>query len=448
MVRWIWGAYEVQTVVLPDVVYVDASVGSSGAGTNWETAFKTIQEGVDAVSTTGTVWVTNGVYDAGGAVTPGYALTNRVCITNAIVLQSVNGPVVTVIKGAPGSNGSNDVDSIRGVFMDGGCSLNGFTVTNGYTMASGNTDYDRSGGGVWMTTNCTASNLIVRGNSARRGGGVCLEGAGAALNNSTVSDNLAMDSVGGGGILLYSGALVNNCTLNGNSSGGDGGGALLFDGGTLNNCLVSENTANTESASIGGGGIYIYLDGIVNNCTVISNAANGTGDGVYMDSGEVNNCIVWEGNNNAIYNDFDSPVRYTCASDGVTHGTDGCITNNPLFVDAAGGNFKLQDSSACINTGDDAYAPTNVTPVDLAGVPRILDGTVDMGAYEFVANYYVNASRADDSGDGYSWATAKKTIQAAVDIAEAGKTVLVTNGGVRRKQRGDAGQCAYEPGDD
>ena len=422
------GAYEVQTVVLPDVVYVDASVGSSGAGTNWATAFKTIQEGVDAVSTTGTVWVTNGVYDAGGTVTPGYALTNRVCITNAIVLQSVNGPVVTVIKGAAGSNGSNDVDSIRGVFMDGGCTLNGFTVTNGYTMASGNVDYDRSGGGVWMTTNCTASNLIVRGNSARRGGGVCVEGAGAALNNSTVSGNLAMDSVGGGGILLYSGALVNNCTLNGNSSGGDGGGALLFDGGTLNNCLVSENTANTESASIGGGGIYIYLDGIVNNCTVISNAANGTGDGVYMDSGEVNNCIVWEGNNNAIYNDFGSPVRYTCASDGVTHGTDGCITNNPLFVDAAGGNFKLQDSSACINTGDDAYAPTNVTPVDLAGVPRILDGTVDMGAYEFVANYYVNASRADDSGDGYSWATAKKTIQAAVDIAEAGKTVLVTNG--------------------
>ena len=421
------GAYEVQSVPAVDVVYVDASrPDDTGAGTNWATAKRTIQAGVDAVSTTGTVWVTNGVYDAGGAVTPGYALTNRVCITNAIVLQSVNGPAVTVIKGAAGSNGSNDVDSIRGVFMDGGCALNGFTVTNGYTMASGNTDYDRSGGGVWMTTNCTASNLIVRGNSARRGGGVCVEGAGAALNNSTVSDNLAMDSVGGGGILLYSGASVNNCTLNGNSSGGDGGGALLFDGGTLNNCLVSENTANTESASIGGGGVYIYLDGIVNNCTVSSNTANGDGDGIYMDSGEVNNSIVWEANN-AIYNDFGSPVRYTCASDGVTHGTDGCITNDPLFVDAPGGDYRLSQPSPCFNTGDNIYAPTNVSPNDLAGIPRIIDGTVDMGAYE-VNIAYADASRADDSGDGRTWATAKKTIQAALNIVTNGSYVFVTNG--------------------
>ena len=421
------GAYEVQSVPAVDVVYVDASrPDDTGAGTNWATAKRTIQAGVYAVSTTGTVWVTNGVYDAGGAVTPGYALTNRVCITNAITVQSMNGPEVTIIEGVPGSNGSNDVDSIRGVFMDGGCSLNGFTVTNGYTMASGNTDYDQSGGGVWMTTNCTASNLIVRGNSARRGGGVCVEGAGAALNNSIVSDNLAMDSVGGGGILLYSGASVNNCTLNGNSSSGDGGGALLFDGGTLNNCLVSENTANTESASIGGGGVYIYLDGIVNNCTVSSNTANGDGDGIYMDSGEVNNSIVWEANS-AIYNDFGSPVRYTCASDGVTHGTDGCITNNPMFVDAANSLFQLQATSPCVNTGDNTYAPTNVTPADLAGKTRIIYSTVDMGAYEY-ATYYVDASKADDSGDGYTWATAKKTIQAAVDLADDGTTVWVTNG--------------------
>lgn len=42
--------------------------------------------------------------------------------------------------------------------------------------------------------------------------------------------------------------------------------------------------------------------------------------------------------------------------------------------------------------------------------------------------YYVNAARPDDSGDGLTWATAKKTIQAAVDLAVEGDTVLVTNG--------------------
>ncbi|MFA5688804.1 MAG: hypothetical protein WC959_06635, partial [Kiritimatiellales bacterium] len=44
------------------------------------------------------------------------------------------------------------------------------------------------------------------------------------------------------------------------------------------------------------------------------------------------------------------------------------------------------------------------------------------------ATYYVDASRADDSGDGQSWAAAKKTIQAAINAAGAGDEIIVTNG--------------------
>ena len=46
----------------------------------------------------------------------------------------------------------------------------------------------------------------------------------------------------------------------------------------------------------------------------------------------------------------------------------------------------------------------------------------------FPSTYYVDASRPDDSGSATSWATAKKTIQAAVDLAKNGDTVWVTNG--------------------
>ena len=42
--------------------------------------------------------------------------------------------------------------------------------------------------------------------------------------------------------------------------------------------------------------------------------------------------------------------------------------------------------------------------------------------------YYVDASRPDDSGDGRSWATAKQTIQAAIDLTVDDDTVWVTNG--------------------
>ncbi len=46
----------------------------------------------------------------------------------------------------------------------------------------------------------------------------------------------------------------------------------------------------------------------------------------------------------------------------------------------------------------------------------------------FSAEYFVDASRLDDSGDGMNWITAKQTIQAAVDLTTDGDTVWVTNG--------------------
>jgi len=49
-------------------------------------------------------------------------------------------------------------------------------------------------------------------------------------------------------------------------------------------------------------------------------------------------------------------------------------------------------------------------------------------AFAFSAEYYVDASRADDTGSATNWATAKKTIQAAVDLTTDGDTVWVTNG--------------------
>lgn len=44
--------------------------------------------------------------------------------------------------------------------------------------------------------------------------------------------------------------------------------------------------------------------------------------------------------------------------------------------------------------------------------------------------WHVDASRPDDGGDGASWATAKRTIQAAINMSDvlAGHTILVTNG--------------------
>ena len=369
--------------------YVDAlQADDIGAGTSWATAKKTIQAAVDLTADGDMVMVTNGLYSIGGGVAPGSSLMNRVCITNDITLKSVNGPSVTIIEGAPGSNGSNDTDSVRGVYMGSGSRLDGFTVTNGYT-ATATYSMDIMGGGIWAETNCVATNCLISGCFASGGGGG-IQMYGSTLDNCTLLGNWTGSSGGGAG-----GGTLNNCIIKNNFAGGYGGGgvasctlnrcivvgniSLGFGGGAfdtiLNNCLITENTSTVH-----GGGVY---GGTINNCTVTSNTANHTGGGTI--SCHVYNSVVWGNTAVVSANDFHPGMasasgHNSCASDGLTDGVNGCIIANPKFVDAANGNYQLLGNSTCINAGTNSVAPM---PIDLAGNGRISGGTVDMGAYEY-----------------------------------------------------------------
>jgi hypothetical protein len=70
-----------------------------------------------------------------------------------------------------------------------------------------------------------------------------------------------------------------------------------------------------------------------------------------------------------------------------------------MFVDAAGGNFRLRAGSPCIDRGDNAVVAAGA--VDLDGNPRIVNGWVDMGAYESTAPR--THTRESDTPVPYVW---------------------------------------------
>jgi len=54
----------------------------------------------------------------------------------------------------------------------------------------------------------------------------------------------------------------------------------------------------------------------------------------------------------------------------------------PLFTNAAKGDYRLSENSQAIDKGKNAFVPAWLT-TDLAGNSRIINGTVDIGAYEY-----------------------------------------------------------------
>lgn len=433
--------------------YVDANNGSDAwSGTNWSEAKETIQAAVDlAAGDLGSshhVWVTNGIYDKGGAVaTYGDPISNRVWIIRYlnITIQAVStNPADTLIAGAAdpftGGVGTNAVRCCGVYYNWTGAKFIGFTLTNGYTRATGETWRERSGGGGWYGwySNCviagntahnsggglsyaSAYDCEVRNNQALSGGGLyqaisargcrvsgntATDGAGAFggfYYDSVFSNNAATRRGGAGGentrfvncMLVgnsarYGAALyfsmASNCMIRGNSAGDTGGGCSYAGSESLRNklfnCLIVSNRAD-----IGAGACQGYNTLI--NCTIVGNSS-GDAPGLFGDIAATN-CIVLGNTISGVesnYNLTGAGILSCCLTSpdptGQAYDGGGNRTGDPLFRSPDNGDYHLTANSPGVNAG------TNQTWmigfVDLDGQPRVdkVVRRVDMGCYEWL----------------------------------------------------------------
>jgi len=313
----------------------------------------------------------------------------------------------------------------------GTVNIQGLTISNG----SG----DVSGGGIKNLGALTLTNCSISGNTSTVGGGGIVNEsqngtATLTIISSTVSGNTSPSF--GAGILNSSGvgtAALNiiNSTISGNSGTSFGGG--IYNSSTPGPALlnITNSTITGNSAGSTAGGIFNAGNGgtanlSLKNTIVSDNSGPGPGPDVFNFNGTVS------GSNNLI----ETTTGYTISGSNNIHvdpmlEKDG--TGEPVLKSNGGPaqTHKLLVASPAINAGSNALALDHnnaalTTDQRGTGFPRLVNSTVDIGAFE--ANYIVTASSGTPQTAiiGATFAAPLKATVTESAIVQSGIVVMFT----------------------
>lgn len=426
------GAYEAQLPVDGTVIYVRSENGDDkNDGLSWSSAKKTITAALNTASTaTEAIWVAAGTYNErvtmkdGVNVLGGFAKTgnpdNKLDGVNRDI-SNANSNFMTVIDGQSGGRVLTQPANFNKL-----TTWEGFVIQNGATKGD---NADSNGAGVKLMSNGKLKNSLVQNNTH---------------TNTYSSWGSDTKSIGGGGISMSSGSIVDGCIIKANKTNKENndrytcGAGIHMNGGTLINSIVVDNVATSTNgaewynwgSNILGAAVFINSAGTFYNCTFAYNYGNTNGKsavvgGVWDDSkkSKFYNCIFWGNAGNGDGGENTIQVGGPGYSDGGTEAaanknlincyasiaeisqTTSELWNNPdaTFQMNIGSNdynqmiskakanqpfddnYKLLNNTTglhCINKGNNIYVEDNDIYVDAAGVTRIQYCTVDKGAYE------------------------------------------------------------------
>lgn len=335
-----------------------------------------------------------------------------------------NGGVVTF---NPSMNGKIFSLTQGQVTIDAGVTIDASALSGGITI-NGNGDRLFVNNAAFSLTNVS----LINGRAIA--GGAILNNSELSLTDCTFHDNAA--GMVGGAIYNWEGNVnLVNCSFYANEAA-NGASIWNYEGALSGlNCQFFQNTAKDKGGAVGigsgvalfsnslfvlnsavnyyGGALYSIGELYLNNCTVADNFAGLFGGGIYGDGSSaslnVYNSIVAAnsaGDSDSDIATFDSstPCRgyYSLSSyaDWTVHVETAIYEPGlALFNAAAAGDYTLAADSPAINQGNSRYAvdpQDNPLSTDLLGKTRIINGQVDMGAYEYGIEH-----PADIDGDGF-----------------------------------------------
>ncbi len=284
-----------------------------------------------------------------------------------------------------------------------------YAVFNTGTLTVTGSVFSTNAGGALYNSGPTAaiSDSMFSGNTVPGGG------YGAALLNSPPLNQSSVMTVSGctivgnsagvgdigissGGGIANSGALtVNNSTIAGNRVTGYGGGIYNAATLTLSNSTVAGNTALSPLGL--GGGIYgdYYSNMTLLSSTIAGNSADTTGGGLYIYANTFNHNsdqnLLLAGNRAPMSPDLSGRL-FSMGHNLIQDPTGGSgfdstdlLTVDPLLGSLAGNGgptqtMALLPGSPAIDAGDNTGAP--MWDQRGPGFPRIVNGTIDIGAFE------------------------------------------------------------------